>query len=128
MGAPMQRIGVQLAGPADFPGWRDQARRLLAAGIPPEAVEWRIAGEAPGLFAEAEVPDAVSTTPAATVPRAFVDLSETAIRHRDPERFALLYRVLWRLTHGEPSLMRVATDPDIARLETMAKAVRRGED
>ena len=63
--------------------------------------------------------------PAPTVPRAFVELSERAIRHRDPERFALLYRVLWRLTHGEPALMRVATDPDIARLAAMEKSVRR---
>ena len=58
-------------------------------------------GEAPGLFAGADVPDTVTAGPAPTVPRAFVDLSETAIRHRDPERFALLYRALWRLTHGE---------------------------
>ncbi|CAA9271220.1 MAG: Domain often clustered or fused with uracil-DNA glycosylase / Uracil-DNA glycosylase, putative family 6 [uncultured Acetobacteraceae bacterium] len=318
----MQAIGVLLNGPADFAGWRDQARRLLAAEVPPEAVEWRVPGEAPGLFATGAVPDAptvprapghlserstaaenpktsapdasterapavprapwhlserptaaekpatsaVSTisyatagsaptvphasedlserfiagerpgdaaastvphattgsapaaphasmglserrvngeglgdstagivsgtvagiclalavpgafadlfelrgagerpeefsgavrpapaarrateelsercmagetprTPAAdanrsapTVPRAFVRLSETAIRHRDPERFALLYRALWRLTHGEPALMRVATDPDVVRLEAMAKAVRR---
>ena len=125
MGVPARRVGVPIAGPADFQDWRGKARRLLAAGVPPEAVEWRVAGEAPGLFAEAEVPDAVATAPTTTVPRAFVDLSETAVRHRDPERFALLYRVLWRLAHGEPSLMRVATDPDIARLEAMAKAVRR---
>ncbi|MBD0272006.1 MAG: TIGR03915 family putative DNA repair protein, partial [Acetobacteraceae bacterium] len=126
MNAPVQRIGAVLAGPADFPGWRAQARRLLAAGVPPEGVEWRVAGEAPGLFAGGGVPDRVTPGPtAATVPRAFVDLSETAIRHRDPERFALLYRALWRLTHGEPALMRVSTDPDVARLEAMAKAVRR---
>ncbi|GAA0582208.1 UdgX family uracil-DNA binding protein [Craurococcus roseus] len=187
----MQRIGAILAGPADFPGWRAQARRLLAAGVPPEAVEWRAPGDQPGLFGTAPVPDVPATlatttgrggylsesgnllpppggtssehdntarfpagdpsgcrdgahpsagdlsecrtgasepgrsVPVATVPRAFVDLSETAIRHRDPERFALLYRVLWRLAHGEPALMRVATDPDVARLEAMAKAVRR---
>ena len=46
----MQRIDVLLGGPADFAGWRNQARRLLAAEVPPEAVEWRVPGEAPGLF------------------------------------------------------------------------------
>ncbi len=123
----MRRIGVLLDGSADFAGWRSRARRLLAAGIPPEAVEWRVAGDAPGLFAEGEVPDAApdDAGPPATVPRAFVELAEVAIRHRDPERFALLHRVLWRLARGEPALVRVATDPDIARLSAMEKAVRR---
>ena len=63
MGVPARRVGVPIAGPADFQDWRGKARRLLAAGVPPEAVEWRVAGEAPGLFAEAEVPDAVATAP-----------------------------------------------------------------
>lgn len=113
---------VVLPGPADFPAWRDAARGLLGAGVPPEAADWRIEGEAPGLFADTPASKGPTN---AHVPRAFVDLSETVIRHRDPERFALLYRVLWRLTHGERGLMQVATDPDIVRLEAMAKSVRR---
>ena len=47
---------------------RDQARRLLAAAVPPEAVEWRVPGEAPGLFtADAALPVFV------LVPRALLD-------------------------------------------------------
>ncbi|WP_137179379.1 UdgX family uracil-DNA binding protein [Roseomonas sp. AR75] len=112
-----------LPGPADFAAWRNAARNLLGAGIAPEDAEWRVAGEAASLFAqEAEPPPGVA---AFHVPRAFVDLAEIAIRHSDPERFALLYRVLWRLTHGEPALMQVATDADIVRLHGMAKAVKR---
>jgi DNA polymerase len=65
----MQAIGVLLNGPADFAGWRDQARRLLAAEVPPEAVEWRVPGEAPGLFATGAVPNAPTVPPR---PRAFV--------------------------------------------------------
>ena len=34
---------------------------------------------------------------------------------RDPERFALLYRLLWRL-RAEPELLKIASDPDIAPL------------
>ncbi|WP_456307361.1 TIGR03915 family putative DNA repair protein [Paeniroseomonas aquatica] len=59
------------------------------------------------------------------MPRGFLDLAEVAIRHRDPERFALLYRLLWRLTHGEAGLLQVATDPEVIRAQAMAKAVRR---
>src|SRR3954463_11347068 len=108
-------IGILLPGPADFGAWRQQARRLLAAEVPPEQVEWRVAGEMPGLFAGAPPPTAAAPV-TASVPRAFLEVAEIAIRHRDRERFALLYRVLWRLTHGEHGLMQVATDPDILRL------------
>ncbi|WP_372622554.1 UdgX family uracil-DNA binding protein [Falsiroseomonas sp.] len=116
-------VAAVLPGPADFAAWRHAARGLLGAGVPPEQSEWRVAGDAPGLFAQGSLPPAAGG--GFQVPRAFVELAEIAIRHNDPERFALLYRVLWRLTHGEHDLMQVATDPDIVRLTTMAKSVRR---
>ncbi|MBK1661413.1 UdgX family uracil-DNA binding protein [Paracraurococcus ruber] len=120
-------IGILLPGPADFGAWRLQARRLLAAGVPPERVDWRVAGESPGLFAGAPPPDAAPVT--ASVPRSFMEMAEIGIRHRDPERFALLYRMLWRIVQGEPqgerNLMQVATDADVVRLQGMTKAVRR---
>ncbi len=117
-------VAIVLPGPADFTAWRNAARGLVAAGIAPEQAEWRVTGDNPGLFAAGPPPNA---TPAGAfrVPRAFLELAEIAIRHRDGERFALLYRALWRVTQGEPALMQVATDPDIVRLTAMAKAVRR---
>ena len=59
------------------------------------------------------------------MPRAFLEQAEVAIRHRDPERFALLYRILWRIVQGEHGLMQVATDADIVRLHALVKSVRR---
>jgi DNA polymerase len=116
-------VAAVLPGPADFAAWRHAARGLLGAGVSPEAAEWRVAGDAPGLFGEDAPPPAAA--PSFHVPRAFVELAEVAIRHRDPERFALLYRMLWRITHGEHALMQVATDPDVLRLAAMAKSVKR---
>lgn len=116
-------VAAVLPGPADFPAWRNAARGLLGAGIVPERAEWRVADDAPGLFAEAPAPGPADTP--FHVPRAFIELAEIAIRHRDAERFALLYRLLWRVTHGEPALMQMATDPGIVRLAAMAKSVRR---
>jgi DNA polymerase len=121
----MEGIGILLPGPADLPAWRAEARRLLAAGIPPERVAWRVLGEARDLLAPRDAPPAEGGEAVARVPRRFVELAEVAIRHRDPARFALLYRVLWRLTHGEPALLEVPTDADLLRLEAMAKSVRR---
>ena len=61
----------------------------------------------------------------ATVPADYVELAKAAVCHRDPERFALLYTLLWRLTHGEKSALKVASDPLVHRLRQMQKSVRR---
>jgi DNA polymerase len=57
-----------------------------------------------------------------TVPREFVELAETVILHRSGERFALLYRLLWRLGR-EPDLMHIHSDPDVQKARAFAKAV-----
>jgi len=117
-------IQIELPGPADFDAWRRAARNLLSAAVAPDGVQWRVAGDAQGDLVPAAPPPAPQAEPP-RVPRRFVELAEVAIRHRDGERFALLYRLLWRLTHGEPALLEVATDVDLVRVEAMAKSVRR---
>ena len=41
------------------------------------------------------------------------------------ERFALLYQLIWRVSHGERNLLEVHSDPLVNRLQLMAKAIRR---
>jgi probable DNA metabolism protein len=115
---------VRLASETDFAGWRDAARTLRAEGVGPEAAIWTVDGEG-DLFA-AEPPAGVAGAQAAafTVPRAFLELAAPVSLHRSPERFALLYRLLWRLGR-EPDLLRIASDPDVARARDYAKAVER---
>ena len=116
--------------------WRAAARGLLREGVPPAAVSWRGAGDAQPLLAglatatESSSPDSdeslASRSPdAPRVPREFLVLGERAACVRDAERWALMYRVLWRLTHGEPHLLHVVVDRDVARLVAMDKSVRR---
>lgn len=111
-------------------GWRVAARRLLHAAVPPHEVEWRpeTEGQEALDLAIGELPRE-GTAPLASdefrVPRAFVELAGSVACHRDPARWGLLYRVLWRLCHGEPRLLEVAVDPDVHRLLRMEKAVRR---
>jgi uracil-DNA glycosylase len=57
------------------------------------------------------------------VPRAFVELAGAAARHTDPERWRLLYSVLWRLTHGSADLLSSEGDPDVLRLRRIAKPI-----
>ncbi len=53
-------------------------------------------------------------------------MAKSAILHRDPQRFAVLYRLLRRLKKHH-DLLDVATDPDIMQVTAMAKAVHRDE-
>lgn len=109
-------IGV--ATPASFDAWRDTARRLLAAEVAPDGVMWTGAG----LFGETILPE---TAQPLRVPRAFVSFADEVAAHRDPERWALLYRLLWRVTHGEAHVLQLETDDDMVRATVMAKAVWR---
>jgi DNA polymerase len=118
---------VALSSATDFAGWRAAARDLLVRDVPPEMVEWTAGAQLGGIFAEdsGDAAASASSGKAArfTVPRAFIELASTAILHTDPQRFALLYRLLWRL-RDERGLLSVAVDPDVARANAMAKAVR----
>ncbi len=122
-------IEASLAGEADFVGWRSQARRLIAAGHPPDEVTFRIGVAAADLFAENTADGPGSETNAANaelrVPRRFVDLARDVVCHRDADRFTLLYAMLWRIAGGERHLLEIAADLQVRRAEAMAQAVRR---
>ena len=117
---------VRLAGETDFPGFRSAARDLLKQGIAPRDVEFTTAGQAAGLFEDTPPPPAPAglSRPVPAVSRDFLSTVASASLHRDPARFGLIYRILWRLG-DEPGLARMASDPDIARVGVLAKAVRR---
>ena len=103
--------------------WRDAARLALCAGVAPEALEWNANTE--GLLGSRPLTDAAPVRESPSVPRAFLDLAEAVLAHRDPHRHALLYRLLWRLVDGEPGLLEHDTDPDVRRARQLEKAVRR---
>ncbi|MES2546664.1 MAG: UdgX family uracil-DNA binding protein [Pseudomonadota bacterium] len=115
---------VRLKDETDFEGWRDASRALLAQNIPPEDVDWRQGEGSNNLFDTPEFMPNTQQSQQVTVPRDFIDLCRKAILHSDPSRFALLYRLLWRLKQ-EPGLLRVSFDPDVAKTQAMAQAVRR---
>ncbi|WP_159713618.1 UdgX family uracil-DNA binding protein [Geminicoccus flavidas] len=114
---------AELASPVDLEGWRRWARAFALAGTPGEAIEWRVAGEAAGLFQPEPAP-LPGAEAGFSVPRRFLQLAETAICHRDPERFALLYALLQAVLR-QRDVLAVAIDPLVARVAGMAKAVRR---
>ena len=115
---------VTIPQPDDFDAWRDAARPLAAAGVPPPDIVWQV-GNLPGdLFAAGADTAAPPPVPSFAVPRAFIDVAKRAILAREPQRFALLYTLLFRL-RAEPKLMDDRADPLVRRLDTIAKDVRR---
>jgi len=64
--------------------------------------------------------------PQVRMPRKLMDLLQAAACFRAPDRWAFLYRVVWRWTHGEKDVISPA-DSDGARLTSMVKAVHREE-
>ncbi len=118
---------ITLDDQTDFAGWRQAARRLVVDGVAPEDVSWSV-GASDSLFDDdasaAREPTAVEASARFTVPRGFLDRCATAILHRDADRFAFLYRLLWRLRR-EPGLAEIAVDADMVRLDAMVKAVHR---
>jgi uracil-DNA glycosylase len=108
----------------DFAGWREAARSLMAADIAPDQVSWHVAGASASLFDEPRRVAPPASVPTFTVPREFVELASTVALHRDDNRFALLYRLLWRL-RAEPRLMSLTMDRDVVQAHAWAKSVRR---
>jgi len=103
-----------------FTEFREIARRLLAANIAPDRVTWE--GQSELLFAEAW-PDAAVSQPA--VPKEYVELAEVISLYREPVKWTLLYRVLYRIVHGERNLLKIDIDDDVRELRLMEKALRR---
>src|SRR3979490_1244060 len=102
---------ISLNSETDFEGWRTAARALVLNNVAPAEVTWKVQGDEAQLFKPSELAPPLET-PHGTfnVPAKFVELAQTAILHRDPQRFAILYRLLWRL-RSNPDMLDVATHP-----------------
>lgn len=125
---PAIDVQANLSGPTDLAGFRSEARQLLAHQVPPENVRWQLEARPTGAQADpppqASRPRNVARAATAIVPASFTRLCEFVVLHRDPERFSLLYRLLWRLVH-EPGLRNNPLDADMLQAQHMAHAVRR---
>lgn len=119
-------VQVPLSHQVDIAGFHSEATRLLGLQVPPDTVQW---SAAPAQSIDEEVLDGSRASihnraARAIIPQSFVRMSELVVLHRDPRRFDLLYRALWRLVY-EPELKNDRSDVDLARLRQMAQAVRR---
>lgn len=117
---------ISMLEPDDFAFWRDKARQLVQCGIAPEQVSWTEPGGSGDLFAGegTQLPVPPSDAPQIRASKRFLSLAKNAALHSDPERFALLYALLWRLQRN-PRIMEDTTDPQVRRVQELDKSVRR---
>ena len=119
-----------------FADWRREARSLLARGVPPHAMQWSETEQSDDLFGAVGQDDPVAamtepagpTGPAALaaprIPRELLQMLESAACFRAADRYAFLYKIVWRWQAGQRDVLSAA-DEDGARLHAMVKTIRR---
>ncbi|WP_168791292.1 UdgX family uracil-DNA binding protein [Paraburkholderia aromaticivorans] len=120
----MKRISIE----PSFAAWRHAARELLRQGVEPERIEWvecdscDSAGSDSG---NANAQDGSATAPVVptpAIPRELLAWLKTAACFYAPDRWSLLYRILWRWTHGERHVLD-PQDADGALLDQRIQSV-----
>ena len=116
----------------NFAAWRGLARAAVAKQIQPGHIDFQddLQPASAELFAPSadETADLLHDVPAATphVPKSFLQKATVASYHRDPQRWNLLYRLLWRLQTSR-DLMKLQVDADVNALLKLEQQVRRDE-
>lgn len=105
---------IALHSETDWDGWRQATRALILAGIEPAAVTWQVGGQ------KHKLPDGSGSF---SVSRSLVALASTAIQAREPERFGLLYSLVWRANQHDASVDD-PEDADMRLARRLAFAVR----
>ena len=117
----MKRIPL----PPDFPAWRTAAREALTAGYTPGQLDFQDATQPTSLdLLTLDEGPTGPPIPSPHVPKSFLDQAQFAAVHRDPQRWNLLYRLLYRLQTNR-DLLKVEVDEDVARLKQLEAQIRR---
>ena len=99
----------------DFCSWLESARKCLANNISPNSMWWT--EDSSGIRKSAK---SISFGDAD-----FMRDGRAASCHCSDDRWALLYSILWRMSHDEPQLLELAGDPEVTLLRNYSKAVAR---
>jgi probable DNA metabolism protein len=116
----MNPRAVMLPQDCDEEAFRRIARSCLSHGIAPDELMFTTEGSG-SLFDEAKP----AGSPTILMPRRFVTLLEEVICHSAEDRFALLYRLMWRIHLGERHLLENAADAEVRQAMRYAKSVER---
>lgn len=111
----------------DFGQWREHSRALLQRKILPENISWNASESSQSLFSvnSETLDNKAIISKNISIPKAFIPLAQHVACYRDTGRWALLYRVAWRLIYENKQLLNDSIDPDIMRINSMRKSINR---
>jgi uracil-DNA glycosylase len=125
-------VTVRLEAEDDFDAFRRHARTLLERGVAPQDVQWAVGSavqadwlvgaDSAGAVGAADA-EGEAQAPLRIGSETLAALGQAALHH-EPQRFALIYRWLWRVRQ-QPALRADALDPDRLHIAELARAVRR---
>jgi probable DNA metabolism protein len=109
-----------------FEGWQSKARQALGNAWEPQSIQWQESGSEQANLDMFDIPAlrAIEVV-RVRVPKKFIESAKMVARHSDPTKWALLYRVLWRLGNGEPKLLDNPADADALQSAHFEKEVRK---
>ena len=110
----------------EFAAWREAAREALREGYAPEEIDLQDAAVASVLALSFELEAGPTGKPSLQphTSKSFLEQASLVAVHRNPGRWNLLYRVLYRL-QSERDLLKIELDADVAEMNRLAAQVRR---
>ena len=109
----------------DFENWRTAARKCLIRAIKPDKILWTETSQK-ALFAnDLTEGNYKNNDKIIKVSPDYLELAEAVACFDDTEKWALLYRILFRLTYENRNLLHIESDEDIRRALLMEKAISR---
>ncbi|HMQ09862.1 MAG TPA: TIGR03915 family putative DNA repair protein [Oligoflexia bacterium] len=105
----------------DYDQWKRLARSFIFNKIQPRDILWNHTGQQ-ALWSNSNLLEPAEKI---TVPKHFIDLAKTLACHKDPEKWGLLYRILYRIQFEKKHLLKMHHDPDVKKLFLMLKAIAR---
>lgn len=106
----------------NFESWRTAARKCLQNDFAPENILW-VCGDKNSLL-ENDFGE-IKTEKTFKIPPDFFPLAEAVVCFDDAEKFALLYRILFRLVHENRNLLHIESDDDVRQARLMERAIYR---
>lgn len=117
---------IVLAHQVDLQTWRQAARHYALAGVPPEALSWRVAQSSedmPRVF-QASASAQASSQAVLHLPRRLVEWILLGLQSAQAERFDLLYRLVFRVAQENLDLATALDDPDVRRVGLLVETVK----
>lgn len=116
---------IQISIENDFEKWRISARKCLLRAIKPDKILWTENSQN-GLFFNNLTDDKINIDDKIIkVSPDYIELAQAVACFDDAGKWALLYRILFRLTYENRNLLHIESDEDVRRALLMEKAISR---